>query len=246
MVLMRPLLALAAIAALTGTPVAAQSGTAAPPGTPVAAQSGTAAPARATASARGSAYRDPGNREMTRHAPPRFRAQFQTSVGNFTIAVTRKWAPRGADRFYNLVRTGYFDDQRFFRVRKGFIVQWGIHGDPEVSSAWKDVVMPDDPRVVSNTRGTVAYAFTRPYTRSTQIFISTGENSRLDAEGFAPFGKVVEGMSVVDRIYAEYDETSGGGMRGGNQAPIFKDGNAWFTANFPKLDRIVRATIVKP
>lgn len=221
-------------AAVTANFLGAQAG---PPASGVAGSRGAgAAPA---------AYRDPGDRTMSRRAPATFRARFVTTAGSFTIEVVRAWAPRGADRFYNLVRTGFFDDQRFFRVRKGFIVQWGIHGDPTVSGAWKNVVIPDDPRTVSNTRGTVAYAFTRPYTRSTQVFISTGDNTRLDAEGFAPFGRVVGGMDAVDRIYAEYDEKSGGGMRGGQQGPIEKEGNRWLDANFPKLDHIKTARIAR-
>ncbi len=190
------------------------------------------------------AYATPGTLEMSRKAPDRFRARFVTSAGTFEIDVTRAWAPRGADRFYNFVRSGYYDQQRFFRVRKGFIVQWGLHGDPAVIAAWKDAVLPDEPRMQSNVRGTIAYAFTTAGTRSTQIFISTGENTRLDAEGFAPFGRVIRGMDVVDRIYADYDENSGGGMRAGKQGPLEAGGNAWLAANWPKLDFIKQATIV--
>ena len=207
---------------------------------------GLAAPAVAPAVAQRAAYANPGTLQMSRRAPEHFRARFTTSVGDFTVDVTRAWSPRGADRFYNFVRTGYYDGQRFFRVRKGFIVQWGLHGDPAIIAPWKNAVLPDEPRQVSNVRGTIAYAFTTAGTRSTQIFISTGENTRLDAEGFAPFGRVVEGMEVVDRIFSDYDESSGGGMRTGKQGPLEAGGNAWLTANWPKLDYIARARLLPP
>ena len=196
------------------------------------------------AHAQRAAYANPGTAEMSQRAPEQFLARFETSAGAFTIEVTRAWAPLGADRFYNFVRTGYYDQQRFFRVRKAFIVQWGLHGDPTVIAAWKHAVLPDEPRMQSNVRGTVAYAFTTAGTRSTQIFISTGENARLDAEGFAPFGRVIDGMDVADRIFSEYDENSGGGMRTGKQGPLEAGGNAWLSANWPKLDFITRARIV--
>jgi homoserine O-acetyltransferase len=200
--------------------------------------------APSSAGAQRAAYANPGTAEMSKKAPEHFRARFETSVGAFTVEVTRAWSPRGADRFYNFIRTGYYDGQRFFRVRKGFIVQWGLHGDPAVIAEWKNAVLPDEPRMQSNARGTIAYAFTTAGTRSTQIFISTGENARLDAEGFAPFGRVINGMDVVDRIFAEYDENSGGGMRTGKQGALEAGGNAWLAANWPKLDYIKQARIV--
>jgi cyclophilin family peptidyl-prolyl cis-trans isomerase len=179
-------------------------------------------------------------------APQLFRARFETSQGAFTVEVTRAWAPIGVDRFYNLVRAGFFDGQKFFRVRARFIAQFGLHPDPRVIVAWKGRTMPDDSARVSNTRGTLAYAMlTTPNTRSTQIFINLADNVQLDTQGFAPFARIVEGVEVIDRLYAGYDENAGGGMRAGNQGPIEKEGNAWLEREFPKLDSIVRATLVR-
>jgi cyclophilin family peptidyl-prolyl cis-trans isomerase len=159
------------------------------------------------------------------------------------IEATRAWAPRGVDRFYHLVRSGFFDDSRFYRVRAGFIAQFGIPGDPAVAGVWKDQTIPDDPALQSNRRGFVAYAMTGPNTRTTQLFISLADNTRLDAEGFAPIGRVVEGMDVVDQLYAGYDEAAGGGMRGGRQGRMFAEGNAHLDRDFPRLDRLIRATM---
>lgn len=178
-------------------------------------------------------------------APEQFLVRFQTSQGAFTIEVNRHWAPHGVDRFYNLVRHRFFDGQRFFRVRAGFIAQFGLHGDPRVIAAWKHATIPDDPVKQSNTRGTLAYAMTGPDTRSTQIYINLADNSRLDAEGFAPFARVISGMEAVDRLYSGYGENAGGGMRGGKQGPIEAEGNAYLEREFPKLDWIKRARIVR-
>lgn len=179
-------------------------------------------------------------------APTVFHARFETSQGPFTVQVTREWAPIGVDRFYNLVRAGFFDGQKFFRVRAGFIAQFGLHPDPRVIAAWKGRTMPDDSARISNTRGTLAYAMlTTPNTRTTQIFVNLADNAQLDAQGFAPFGRIVDGIDVIDRLYAGYDERAGGGMRAGNQGPIEKEGNAWLEREFPKLDHIVRVRVVK-
>lgn len=180
-------------------------------------------------------------------APATFRARFETSQGPFTVEVTRAWAAIGADRFYNLVRARFFDQQKFFRVRARFIAQFGLHPDPSVIMAWKGRTMPDDSARTSNMRGTMAYAMlTTPNTRSTQIYINLVDNSeQLDRQGFAPFGRIVEGIDVIDKLYAEYDERAGGGMRAGNQGPIEKEGNAWFERNFPKLDYIVTVRLVR-
>lgn len=182
----------------------------------------------------------------TGKAPETFRVRFETSQGPFTVAVTRAWAPLGTDRFYNLVRAGYYDGQKFFRVRANFIAQFGLHRDPRVIMAWKDRRLPDDTARVSNLRGTMAYAMlTTPNTRTVQIYINLADNTRLDAEGFAPFGTIVEGIEVIDKLYAGYDERAGGGMRAGNQGPIEREGNAWLERNFPKLDSIVRTVLVE-
>lgn len=186
---------------------------------------------------------DPNHSEWQTTAPDRFDVVFETSEGEFVISVTREWAPSGADRFFNLVRLGYYDDARFHRTVSDFIVQFGLAGKPAVSRAWREQYFPDDSVVVSNTRGRVAFAFTEPGTRATQVFISIINLSRLDAGGFAPFGEVTEGMDVVDRLYSGYGEESGGGLRGGDQSSIFAEGNAWLDREYPELSRLVRARI---
>jgi len=186
---------------------------------------------------------DPNHSEWATTAPDRFDAVFETSEGQFVVSVTRDWAPRGADRFYNLVRLGYYDDARFHRTVPNFIVQFGLAGDPAVSRAWRYQYIDDDPVVVSNTRGRIAFAFTEPGTRATQVFISTVDLSRLDTGGFAPFGEVTGGMDVVDRLYSGHGEESGGGLRGGDQSAIFAEGNAWLDREFPELSRLVRARV---
>src|SRR5215216_499928 len=171
-------------------------------------------------------------------APDMFRVGFQTNKGKFVVEAHRDWAPRGVDRFYNLVRAGFFDDSRFFRVRAGFIVQFGIPGDPVIAAIWQGQTIPDDPVVQSNGRGFVAYAMTGPNTRTTQLYINLGDNSRLDKEGFAPIGKVIEGMEIVDQLYPGYGDEAGGGMRGGKQERIFKGGNRYLNREFPNLDKL--------
>lgn len=177
-------------------------------------------------------------------APERFDARFETTEGAFTIRVQRDLAPIGADRFYQLVKNGFYNGVHFNRVVKGYIAQFGLHGDPKVSAQWKRTTIGDDPVATSNTRGTVAFAMTGPDTRSTQIYINTGDNSRLDAEGFAPFGRIVAGMETVDRLYPLYGEDAGGGMRGGRQGPIEKAGSTYLVEHFPLLDYIVKAEVL--
>lgn len=188
--------------------------------------------------------RSPESPEMARTAPDSFRARFRTSEGEFVVLVRREWAPRGADRFYNLVRHGFYDGARFFRVLDGFVAQFGIHGDPEVSAVWRDATIADDPPVASNTRGTLSFATSGPDSRTTQVFINYGDNSRLDALGFAPFGEVVEGMDVADRLYAGYGEGPPGGD-GPSQARIQSEGDEYLEEEFPDLDSIERAVIVR-
>lgn len=175
---------------------------------------------------------------MNDTAPNVYRVKFETSKGDFTVEVTRAWAPLGADRFYNLVKDGFYDDARFFRVIQGFMAQFGIHGDPQVSARWRTARIQDDPVKQSNTRGMVTFAMGGPNTRTTQLFINFGDNSRLDGQGFPPFGRVVLGMDVVDKINSEYGETP-------NQGMIQQQGSAYLTAQFPRLDYIKKATIVQ-
>jgi peptidyl-prolyl cis-trans isomerase A (cyclophilin A) len=178
-------------------------------------------------------------------APDTFRARFETTTGDFVILVHRDWAPLGADRFYNLVKSGYFDGVRFFRVIPGFMAQFGIHGNPRVTAAWRDQRIPDDPVRQSNKRGMVSFATAGPGTRTTQLFINYSDNSRLDGMGFAPFGQVVEGIEVVDRLYGGYGEGAPAGL-GPEQGRIEAEGNAYLDRQFPKLDQVRRATIVAP
>jgi cyclophilin family peptidyl-prolyl cis-trans isomerase len=176
-------------------------------------------------------------------SPAEYRVSVETTKGPFVIAVTRALAPRGADRFYRLVRAGYFDDSRFFRVVPGFIAQFGIPGDPAITRVWKDRRIPDDSARASNVRGMIAYAMTGPSTRTTQLFISLVDNNRIDVQGFAPIGRVVSGMEVVDRLYGGYGETAGGGMRAGRQERMLNEGNEHLDRDFPKLDRIIKARV---
>jgi len=184
--------------------------------------------------------------EMNLRAPSQFHTRFETSKGNILVEVRRDWSPRGADRFYNLVRAGYYDDTRFFRVIQGRWAQFGINGDPRVSTVWHERTIPDDQRQLSNTRGTVAFAFAEPNGRTTQVFINLADNSAThDPEPFVPFGKVVQGMAVAEALNFEYGESAGGGIRGGKQHPLFEQGNAYLLKNFPRLDYITRAALAE-
>jgi peptidyl-prolyl cis-trans isomerase A (cyclophilin A) len=179
---------------------------------------------------------------LTEKAPAVFKAKFDTSKGAFVIEVHRDWAPNGADRFYNLVKNGFFDDARFFRVVSGFMVQFGISGDPKVSAVWQDANIKDDPTKQSNQRGFVTFATAGPNTRTTQVFINFADNAGLDDRGFAPFGQVISGMDVVDALYSGYGEGAPSG-EGPAQGRVQKQGNAYLAKEFPKLDLIRKATI---
>jgi peptidyl-prolyl cis-trans isomerase A (cyclophilin A) len=175
-------------------------------------------------------------------APATYKAKFDTSKGVFVIEVTRAWAPQGADRFYNLVKNGFFDNTRFFRVIPNFMVQFGISGDPALNTKWRVARIPDDKPAQSNTRGMVTFATSGPNARTTQVFINFKNNSRLDALGFAPFGKVVSGMNVVDALNGEYGEGAPDG-RGPDQMRLQTEGNAYLAKDFPRMDFIKKATI---
>jgi cyclophilin family peptidyl-prolyl cis-trans isomerase len=178
-------------------------------------------------------------------APPLYRVQLDTTKGPIVIEVQRDWAPHGADRFHELVTSGYYDGNRFFRVVAGRWAQFGINGDPAVAKAWREKTIPDDPRKQSNVRGTVAFAFASPNGRATQVYIALGDlSSTQDAQGFAPFGRVVSGMATADALNSEYGEDSGSGIRAGRQQPLFDGGNAYLDREFPRLDRIIRARIL--
>ncbi|MGA8111439.1 MAG: peptidylprolyl isomerase [Acidobacteriaceae bacterium] len=183
--------------------------------------------------------------ESSHRSPELFRVKVETTAGNFVIEVHREWSPHGADRFYELVGDGYYDDSRFFRVVPGRWVQFGISGDPRTAEEWRHRVIPDDALVEHNTAGFVAFANTGPDTRSTEVYINTGDNSRNDREnGFAPFGQVVKGMDTVEKLYGGYGEHSGGGMRAGHQDAMFAGGNAYLDREFPKLDKLIRASVI--
>jgi peptidyl-prolyl cis-trans isomerase A (cyclophilin A) len=173
-----------------------------------------------------------------------YKVKFDTSQGTFQIEVHRDWAPNGADRFYNLVKNGFYDDTRFFRVIKGFMVQFGINGNPKISQVWRNANIADDPVEESNLRGFVTFATAGPNTRTTQVFINYGDNPSLDGQGFAPFGKVISGLDVVQHLYSNYGEGAPRG-EGPDQSRVQTEGNAYLQKNFPQLDYIKKATIEK-
>ena len=180
---------------------------------------------------------------LHRLAPPVFNARFTTTKGDFVIQVTRAWAPRGADRFYNLVRYHFYDSASFFRVLPNFVVQFGISSRPDLSHVWESANIPDDPVTQSNTRGTVTFATAGPNTRTTQVFINLADNANLDGMGFSPFGKVTSGMDVVEKLYSGYGEGAPQG-NGPDQGRLQKEGKAYLAKSFPLLDAIKLAVIV--
>jgi len=181
---------------------------------------------------------------LREQAPPVYKAKFDTTKGTFVVEVHRDWAPNGADRFYNLVKNGFYDNVRFFRVISGFMVQFGIHGDPKISAPWREAQLKDDPVKQSNKRGYITYAMAGPNTRTSQVFINFGDNASLDSQGFSPFGRVVTGMEVVDKLNAEYGEGAPRG-RGPDQSRMQMEGNAYLTKDFGRLDYVKKATIEK-
>lgn len=206
-----------------------------------AAPAASAAPAATPAATNTEALMDPSKANET--APATYKAKFETTKGSFVIEVTRDWAPNGADRFYNMVKAGFYNDIAFFRAIEGFMVQFGIHGDPKIARAWRDAKIKDDPVKQSNTPGMVTFATAGPNTRTTQIFINYGNNNRLDGMGFSPFGKVVEGMDVVNGLYQGYGEGAPRG-RGPDQGRVQAEGNAYLKKDFPQMDYIKSATIL--
>jgi homoserine O-acetyltransferase len=177
-------------------------------------------------------------------SPAAFRVKFETTKGPFIVEAHRDWAPNGVDRFYDLVRNGFFDDSRFYRVLLNYIAQFGIAGDPSVAAVWRTRTIPTDPEHGSNVRGTIGYAMVTPNARTTQLYINLADNLKNDHQGFTVVGRVVEGMDVVDRLYSGYGETSGGGMRAGHQQKLFEEGNPYLDREFPNLDKLLRATVL--
>jgi len=179
---------------------------------------------------------------LREQAPAVYKARFDTTKGVFVLEVRRDWAPNGADRFYNLVKSGFYDNVRFFRVISGFMVQFGISGDPKVSAPWREARIPDDPVKQSNKRGYITYAMAGPNTRTSQVFINFGDNASLDNQGFSPFGRVISGKDVVDKLNAEYGEGAPRG-RGPDQSRIQMEGNTYLARDFGRLDYVKKATI---
>ena len=189
----------------------------------------------------------PEHPEWRRPAPPVSHLTLETTKGRVVLELRREWGPLGADRLYNLARLGYYDDTRFHRVNRNYIVQFGLHGDSAVNAAWKSAYLTDDPPRSTNTRGTFGFAMKgQPNTRSTQIYINLADNPRSDAEAFTILGRVIEGMAVLDSLYSGYGETSGSGVRQGRQGPLENGGNAYMDREFPLLDRILRVTVHNP
>jgi peptidyl-prolyl cis-trans isomerase A (cyclophilin A) len=177
-------------------------------------------------------------------APPQFKVRLQTTKGDVLILVHRDWSPLGADHFYELTKMRFYNDTRFFRALKGFIVQWGINGDPKINKDWSEITIKDDPPKVSNKVGTVVFAMAGPNSRTTQVFINLGDNSgSLDPQGFTPFGEVIQGMENVQNVYMEYGEGAPQGS-GPSQAAIADIGTPYLEEHFPKLDYIKKAQIV--
>jgi peptidyl-prolyl cis-trans isomerase A (cyclophilin A) len=179
---------------------------------------------------------------LTEQAPATYKVKFDTTKGAFVVQVTRAWAPIGADRFYNLVKNGFYDNVRFFRVISGFMVQFGINGDPGIMAKWREASIQDDPVTQSNKRGYITFATAGPNTRTSQVFINFNNNDQLDNMGFAPFGRVISGMDVVDKLNAEYGEGAPRG-RGPDQSRMQREGNAYLAKDFPRLDTVKKATI---
>ena len=218
----------------------------APAATPAQAQSQSTTPAAKPATAAhphsAATHTDPAllhPTTLTAKAPDVYEVTFKTTAGDFVVQVTRAWAPLGADRFYNLVKHGFFTDAAFFRVMPGFMVQFGLSANPAVNKVWNKAPIKDDPVTQSNHAGYLTFATAGPNTRTTQLFINYAENAPLDGQGFAAFGKVTTGMDAVQKIYSGYGESP-------DQAMITDQGKAYLDKNFPKLDHIISATVTSP
>jgi len=189
----------------------------------------------------GDALMDPNKLKDT--APETYKVNLKTTKGDVVILVNREWAPNGADRFYNLVKNGYYNDIAIFRVVSGFMAQFGIHGDPKLNTVWRDASIPDDAGKQPNTRGRITFATRGPNTRTAQLFINYVDNSRLDSMGFSPFGEVVTGMDIVDALYSGYGEGAPRG-RGPDQGRMQSEGNVYLKKDFPQLDYIISAEVL--
>jgi peptidyl-prolyl cis-trans isomerase A (cyclophilin A) len=226
-----------------GIPASAQTGTAAP-AKPKSSTAQKTTPSKTAPSPAAKTY----DRALLRpallkdKAPETYQVKFETSKGDFTVSVTRAWAPLGADRFYNLAKHHFFDNESFFRVLKGFVAQFGISAYPPVNAVWEKATIKDDPVTQSNKKYVLTFATAGPNTRTTQLFINLADNPRLDTMGFAPFGQVTDGMNIVDTLYADYGEGAPGGS-GPNQDEIQKQGKPYLDKNFPNLDYVKTTTL---
>ena len=187
--------------------------------------------------------KEPTSAEFSHPAPERFDVLFETSQGEFVVEVHRGWAPLGAERFYNLVRAGYYDGLRFFRVIPGFVAQFGIHAEPGVNEAWRSFRIPDDPVVQPNRRGTLTFATAGRDTRTVELFLNLADNVHLDAYGFAPIGVVISGMDAVERLFSGYGEGAPRGQ-GPDQGRLQAEGEDYLSRDFPQLSRILSARVV--
>jgi peptidyl-prolyl cis-trans isomerase A (cyclophilin A) len=234
---MKSLAWLCSFAVICATPaaIAAQTNTPAPK--PAAPKSAATTPPRTTKMTTDPALLKPAT--LTAKAPDVYEVKLATTKGDIVVQVTRSWAPIGADRFYNLVRHGFYNNAAFFRIVPGFVVQFGLSADPAVNKAWKNANIKDDPVTQSNRQGYLTFATAGPNTRTTQLFISLGNNAGLDGQGFAPFGQVTSGMDVVQKLYSGYGERP-------DQEAITSQGKAYLDKNFPNIDRVGTATITAP
>jgi peptidyl-prolyl cis-trans isomerase A (cyclophilin A) len=180
--------------------------------------------------------------ELTEAAPATYRVRFETSVGTIVVQVNKAWSPNGADRFYNLVKNGYYDDTRFYRVVEGFMAQFGLKGVNAIDQAWRNASFPDDPFTRSNGRGTITFAHAGANTRTTQVFFNFKDNTHLDPSGFTPFGEVVEGLDVMDRIYSGYGELPPAG-KGPDYGKAWVQGNKYLDQDFPEMTKVISATL---
>jgi len=188
---------------------------------------------------------NPDLNELNQPAPEKYQVKFETSKGDFVVEVYRDWSPYGANRLYYLVKNGFYDNVRFFRVIDGFMAQFGYHGDPRVTAVWSEMTFPDDPVTQSNARGYVTFAKRAdPNSRSANLFINLVDNAYLDASGFSPLGRVIEGMAVVDQLYSGYGEGAPQG-NGPEQGRIAQEGNEYLDKYFPALDYIKKARILQ-
>lgn len=186
---------------------------------------------------------DPKSPAVNLTAPAEFKVKFETTKGAIVLKITREWAPRGADRFFNLVKNGFYDECRFYRVLPKFVAQFGIHGSPEISGKWREAPIDDDPVKQKNTRGRITFAKSGPNTRTTNLFINLRDSTSLDSQGFAPIGEVVEGLEIADQLHSGYGDGAPKG-RGPSQRRIYQEGNGWLQKDFKDLDVLKTARLV--